>query len=509
MEKDSRRGDDHDVVPEGSRTLSSGRTSRLRRQLARSATGASCASDEEEESFDLSSAASTHVESSIFGENTASDSEMDPFRSPHHFTSRLYVDSFTASSHVPQVPRDAEIMLFVDLRDHDLHSGERDLDLKDRDLDPWDYNSGGKVKNRTRVNSSLSSVTSFASIDVVVDQTKGRQRLRPVTFSSGERLATSHTSHSSHKHKTMIDVTPRLSDIVAPQSRDCHALDVSRYDTTDHQILFNLLSQSIYISQQTLASMIHPVDWTRRFGHQQPIAKQYLLEEVRLTQHSIQKYKLEVKALNLRSLNLHSHHTLIADDYAEDLDSIQSLRTSIQREIEELDAGMSCRMRSVTGVVTDKEISVISDLASLGVIQKMIELLYEQEYHNNLVSSMTSILMSEPKPHKTHDTKPHMTRDAKSCPTLDQNSLRHPTSRSSDHSYDEHHSGEHHTGAGGSTSSMSTDSLVSALLHRISSLERRCDEQSASSLALSASIRESQTAMVEEIRRIASSIKSS
>lgn len=299
------------------------------------------------------------------------------------YTTRLYIDSLPQRTTIPLIEK-AEVMLILD---------------------------GSNSLCKSQVNyddSQMESIYHVSSVDVNVLETKdGDQVLAPVLFSSGktakvknQMFAEERRSFGHRRQTTELNVADEddlESAVLLQENASDSSLKMNLrerkslpLDFSDHQILHSLLRQSVFISPQCAATLLPPSQWMA-LGDAEISQKQHLLEEVKLLQHALQKYRLEVRVLQMQTKKLYvNERRCLLPGERDNLIAMEELHEAISKELDDLDTQLSQRMKLVISV-SPHELSLGIDLSCLSIIKQMTELLKEQTYHGNIINGMSMI----------------------------------------------------------------------------------------------------------------------
>lgn len=301
---------------------------------------------------------------------------------PELHTTRLCIDSLLSRTSVPLIKR-SEVMLIVD------------------------GNNGASRSPEECEDSQLRSAYHVSSVDVDVIKTKdGDQFLAPILFSSGStatvRSQTLDERRLFDKKEQIVDLEladedsftgtlPLQTDVFDSSLKANFTQGKSLpFDTLDHQILHSLLRDSAFVSPQCAAALLPPSHWSM-LGDAEVSQKHHLLEEVKLLQQALQKYRLEVRVLQMQAKNLYIDETSLEE--RDSLLVMEELHEAIAKELDSLDGLLLQKMKMIVSL-SPQELSRDVDLSCLSIVKQMTDLLKEQINHGNIISGMSVILTS-------------------------------------------------------------------------------------------------------------------
>jgi hypothetical protein len=420
---------------------------------------------------------------------TTTDSQKS---SSHIYTTRLYIDTVIPTVCVPQLDK-TEVMLIVG-KSHENQTISQPLLPLVKSVSSMP----------STVEQSLHQRRFLTSVDIQASSSSvaGQQTLTPTTSRSVE-IITGQQKDSTvavMRGGTFGGPLRRKFDEfnMMQQRRKTLERDRRPFDVTDHQILHSLIHRSVFVSPQTLAYLCPPAEWSSTHSTHLPVASnmnQCLIEEVKLVQQALAKYRLEMKALTMRTRIMYANvqpHLCGTD--RQELADLSSLQVDLVQEVDALDTLLSQRMKLVIGGQR-MELDPTSDLGTLGVVHEMNELLKEQLYHSNIVTGMGTRIPC---------TECHLHDSVATSQTQSDDSLDDVTDVATTSSPLPLQMTQHFSLRRGTMPSRYQDvfspSLATALLDRLTSLEQRITDQQQRSASAGTLLEQFEAIMAEKMK---------
>ncbi|ELU01994.1 hypothetical protein CAPTEDRAFT_221244 [Capitella teleta] len=182
-----------------------------------------------------------------------------------------------------------------------------------------------------------------------------------------------------------VDVRSRSKSVYASVSREGRAAWWSVLpDPTYHQVLSLLVKTSRHYDPSQGGTCWPVMRSPSRAG-----IKQHLVEEARLMQQALHKYKMELRSLDLRFSSI-LDRTDLDEDQRDGVSMLSVMRQDILQEVLEMERLLSARMRRMLTLEMTAEEAPPIDMGGLHIIHMMTELLKEQVYHSNLMSTLSA-----------------------------------------------------------------------------------------------------------------------